>query len=158
MTHMAIGLTPGDEIIVPDRTFIATINAAMMLGARIRLVDVRSDRPLLDPADIEAQLSERTKTIVPVHLNGRAADMEAIQAIADKHGLAVIEDAAQALMSKRRDRHLGTFARFGCFSLGMAKFLTTGQGGFVTCHTREDYHLLQKLKNQGVFDVTRNRN
>ncbi len=157
LAYMAIGLRPGDEIIVPDRTFIATVNAAMMLGASVRLVDVRPDRPLLDPAGIEAQITARTKAIVPVHLNGRGADMEAIQDIADRHGLAVVEDAAQALMSRREDRHLGTFARFGCFSLGMAKLLTTGQGGFVTCRTTDDYNLLQKLRNQGVFDVTRSR-
>jgi dTDP-4-amino-4,6-dideoxygalactose transaminase len=157
LAYMAIGLRPGDEVILPDRTFIATANAAMMLGASVRLVDVHPDRPLLDPAGIEARITERTRAIVPVHLNGRAADMDAIQAIADRHGLAVIEDAAQALLSKRGARYLGTLARFGCFSLGMAKLLTTGQGGFITCHTKEDHLLIQRLKNQGVFDVNRNR-
>lgn len=155
LAYLAIGLAPGDEIIVPDRTFVATMNAAMMLGVQVRLVDVGADRPLLDPALIEARITPRTRAIVPVHLNGRAADMEAIEAIADRHGLAVVEDAAQAFLSRTGDRCLGTRGRFGCFSLGMAKLLTTGQGGFIACHSTSDYHLVQKLKNQGVFDVTR---
>jgi len=155
LAYLAIGLKPGDEILIPDRTFVATMNAAMMLGVNVQLVDVCADRPLLDPARIEARITPRTRAIVPVHQNGRAADMDAIQAIADKHNLAVIEDAAQALLSKLGDRYLGTCARFGCFSLGMAKLLTTGQGGFIACHTTADYHHIQKLKNQGVFDVTR---
>lgn len=153
LAFIGCGVGPGDEVILPDRTYIATAHAAMLLGAKVRLVDVRHDRPLMDPANLKRVLTQKTKVVVPVHLNGRAVDMDAVNAFAREHGLMVVEDAAQALMSRdHQGRFLGTQSRFGCFSLGMAKLLTTGQGGLVVCHDHADYQRLQKMKNQGVFN------
>ncbi|CAM2007630.1 DegT/DnrJ/EryC1/StrS family aminotransferase [Acanthopleuribacter pedis] len=153
LAFLACGVGPGDEVILPDRTYIATAHAAMLLGAKVRLVDVRADRPLMDPANLKQVLTPKTKVVVPVHLNGRAVDMDAVNAFAAEHGLMVVEDAAQALMSRDgAGRFLGTQSRFGCFSLGMAKLLTTGQGGLVVVHERADYERLQKMKNQGVYN------
>lgn len=153
LAFIAAGIGPGDELILPDRTYIATAHAAMLLGATVRLLDVRPDRPLLDPSILEAALTPQTKAVVPVHLNGRAVAMDAVNDFAQKHGLLVVEDAAQALMSRDgQGRFLGTQSRFGCFSLGMAKLLTTGQGGLVVCHDNADYERLQKIKNQGVYN------
>ncbi len=153
LAFIAAGIGPGDELILPDRTYIATAHAAMLLGASVRLLDVRPDRPLLDPDILEQALTPQTKAVVPVHLNGRAVAMDAVNAFAQKHGLLVVEDAAQALMSRdSKGRFLGTLSRFGCFSLGMAKLLTTGQGGLVVCHDKADYERLQKIKNQGVYN------
>lgn len=150
---MAAGVRAGDEVIVPDRTFVATAHAPMILGARVRLTDTKKSRPVMDENALAPLITDRTRAIIPVHLNGHAADMEAINAIASRHGITVIEDACQAFGSRSNGRLLGTLSRFGCFSLGLAKLVTTGQGGFVTCHTQEDRELLKKLRNHGVFDV-----
>ena len=157
LAYMAIGIGPGDEVIVPNRTYIATAHPALLLGAKIKLVDVYSNKPILDENLIENQITSRTKAIVPVHLNGRSANMEVIDEIAKKHDIVVIEDAAQAFLSKRNGAYLGTLSRFGCFSLGMAKLITTGQGGFLACHIIEDQQKLLRLKNQGIFDVNRDK-
>jgi len=153
LAYMATGIGPGDEIIIPNRTFIATANPAMILGAKCRLVDARSDSPIIDEGLIENFINSKTKAIVPVHLNGCSANMEVIMKIANKHNLTIIEDTAQGLMSKRNNKYLGTFGRFGCFSLGMAKLITTGQGGFVVCKDKKDAQKIRRIKNQGANDV-----
>lgn len=152
---MASGIKPGDNVIVPDRTFIATAHAPMMLGARVRLVDTKPDKPVMDDRLIERKITGRTRAIIPVHINGHQADMIKISDIADRYGITVIEDACQAFLSKTNGRYLGTLSRFGCFSLGLAKLVTSGQGGFIVCHDREDYSRLRKIRNQGVLDVFR---
>ncbi|MBI2565687.1 MAG: aminotransferase class V-fold PLP-dependent enzyme [Candidatus Schekmanbacteria bacterium] len=153
---LAAGIGPGDEVIVPDRTYVATANAARLLGATIRLADVEADRPLLAVEELAKLINARTRAIIPVHLNGRAAAVKRIGEIAEKNGIAVIEDACQAFCSQTAGGELlGTCSRFGCFSLGMAKLLSTGQGGFVTCHSRKDADSLRRIKNQGVFDPHR---
>lgn len=157
MSFLALGVGPGDEVILPDRTFIATAHAAMLLGARVRLVDVCSDSPLIDVEAIEPAITSRTKALVPVHLNGRAADMAALRQIAARHGLPVVEDACQAFMSRGERGYLGTLSRFGCFSLGMAKLLTTGQGGFIACHDPTDADRLRRIRNQGVYNVSNDK-
>lgn len=152
---MATGVGPGSEVVVPDRTFVATAHAPMMLGAEIRLVDTRADSPVMDEVQFESIISRRTRAVIPVHLNGHAADMDRINSIAASHGISVIEDTCQAFGSLSRGRLLGTLSRFGCFSMGLTKLVTTGQGGFITCHTPEDLELLKKIRNQGVLDVFR---
>jgi dTDP-4-amino-4,6-dideoxygalactose transaminase len=153
MALMAAGVGPGDEVIVPNRTWIATAHAAMMLGARVVLVDVEEDRPIIDAAAIEAKITPRTRVIMPVHLNGRSADMGAITAIAKRHGIRVVEDAAQAIGSRNGAGPIGTQGDLGCFSLSVAKLIATGQGGFVVTRDEMLHRALKSVRTHGVADV-----
>lgn len=156
MTYLAIGMGPGDEVIMPSITWVATANAALMLGAKVVLIDSRPDNLAIDEERIEQAITPRTRLIVPVPLNGSPVNIKRIVEIGQKHGIAVVEDACQSLFSWDGDRLIGTNTRFACFSLGMAKALTTGQGGFVVCHTEEDAELLRRIRNQGLSDQARN--
>ncbi len=156
MAMKAFGVGPGDEVIVPAITFVATANAALLLGAKVKLVDVRRDRPLIDPLEIERAISPKTKVIVAVHLNGAACDIETINAMAAWHGVKVIEDAAQAFGSRNARGCLGTQTDAGVFSMSIAKLITTGEGGFVAVRDEAVYSRLLKLRNQGVLVVANN--
>jgi dTDP-4-amino-4,6-dideoxygalactose transaminase len=125
----AAGIGHGDEVIVPSHTFIASVYPIKALGATPMLVECGDDH-LIDPGAAEAAITPRTKAILPVHLNGRTCNMDAIQAIATRHGLAIVEDAAQALGSKFKGRFAGTFGVAGTFSFYPAKSLGCfGDGG-----------------------------
>ncbi len=145
----AVGVGRGDEVIVPDITFIATANAATLVGATPVLVDVDPNTLTIDPRAIAAALTPRTKAIVPVHVSGRAADMTAILALARAHGLRVVEDAAEAFCSRHLGRFLGTFGDCGCFSFSPNKTITTGQGGLVVTNDAALHARLRELKDQG---------
>jgi perosamine synthetase len=149
----ASGIGPGDEVIVPNRTWIATAHAPHMLGATVKFVDVEKNRPIIDVDTIEAAITSRTRAIIPVHMCGRSADMRAINQIARRHNLAVIEDAAQALGSRNCDGFLGTQSDMGCFSLSVAKIIATGQGGFIATSNEENYKKLVSMRTQGVGDI-----
>lgn len=149
----AAGIKPGDEVIVPTRTYIATAHAVQMVGATVRLVDTLPDTPLMDPAEVEKKITPATKAIMPVHLNGRACDMDALSDIAERHGLIIIEDAAQAMFSKHKGRYLGTFGLLGCFSLGVTKLITSGQGGFIVTADDTMREHLQRFRFHGVSAV-----
>lgn len=157
MALLACGVGPGDEVVVPASTFIATANAAVLIGATVRLVDVCADRPLIDVTAIEPTLTPRTKVLMPVHLNGAACDMSAITTLASTHGLQVIEDAAQAFASRGPQGMLGTRSRAGTFSFAMGKLVVTGEGGFVA--VREDAldTRLRELRNHGTLTIRDNR-
>jgi len=129
----AVGAGPGDEVIVPSHTFVASAAAIHHAGATPVLVDCCPDH-LIDPVSVERQVTKRTKAIMPVQLNGRTANMDALQAVADRHGLAIIEDSCQALGSKFKNRFAGTFGLAGTFSFYPSKTLGCfGDGGaFVT--------------------------
>ncbi len=144
-----IDVRAGDEVIVPDITFIATANAVTMTGARPVLVDVDPDTLCLDPESAERAITSRTKAIVPVHISGRAADLDGIQDVARRHALLVVEDAAEAFLSKHQGRYLGTFGVAGCFSLSPNKTITTGQGGLVATDDDRLHARLRELKDQG---------
>jgi perosamine synthetase len=144
-----IGVGAGDEVIVPDVTFIATANAVTLTGAKPVLVDIEPKKLTLDPQRTEDAITARTKAILPVHVSGRAADMEAIADIAKRHSLFVVEDAAEALFSKHKETYLGTFGIAGCFSLSPNKTLTTGQGGLITTNDDRLHGRLRELKDQG---------
>jgi dTDP-4-amino-4,6-dideoxygalactose transaminase len=152
----ACGVQPGDEVIVPAMSFIATAHAVLLRGAVVRLVDVDVDRPLIDPRQIEEAISSRTRAVIAVHLNGGACDMASILEIARRHDLKVIEDAAQAFASAGPLGKLGTLADAGTFSMSIAKLMTTGEGGFVATGSAETYDRLLKLRNQGVENVANN--
>lgn len=150
---MAIGIKPGDEVIVPNRTWIATGHAVQLLGAKVVLVDVEPDRPLIDTTQIEEAITVNTKAIIPVHLNGRSAKMRAIMKIAARHNIAVIEDAAQALASRNADGYLGTQSDIGCFSLSVAKTISTGQGGFAVTNNKDLAKRIQSIRTHGIENV-----
>jgi dTDP-4-amino-4,6-dideoxygalactose transaminase len=153
LAMMALDIGPGDEVIVPDRTFIATAHAAQMLGAKIVLADCQPDYPNVDPKQIEGLITSRTKAIAVVHLNGRCCDMDEILAIADRRGIPVVEDAAQAVFSRSKRGYMGGIGRIGCYSFGMTKLASTGQGGAVLTRDKEIYEKLRAMRNHGVRDV-----
>jgi len=130
---MAQEIGPGDEVIVPSFTFFATASAVWRLGAKIVFADIDPQTFNLDPGHFEAAITARTKAVIPVHLFGRMADMTAICDIAARHGLHVVEDAAQSIGSKHHDRAAGSWGHVGCFSFYPTKNLGgCGDGGMLT--------------------------
>ena len=128
----------GDEVIVPDITFVATANAVTMAGATPVLADVDPKTLTLDPDVGTAGDHAADCRVIPVHISGRAARLTAIAKVAERHGLHVVEDAAEALMSRATSgRCLGTIAKLGCFSLSPNKTITTGQGGLIATNDRQ---------------------
>jgi len=134
----AIGLQDGDEVIVPTYTFAATAEVVRYFGARPVLVDIDPATLCVDPARVEAAISPRTRAIIPVHFAGLAAEMDDIRAVAARHGLKVIEDAAHAFPTKYTGRMVGSISDFTCFSFYATKTLTTGEGGMI-CTDHEEW-------------------
>jgi dTDP-4-amino-4,6-dideoxygalactose transaminase len=132
MAALLIDIQPGDEVIMPSYTFVSTANAFVLRGAVIVFVDVRPDTLNIDETLIEAAITERTRAIVPVHYAGVACEMDSIMALAAKHKLFVIEDAAQGVMSQYKGRALGTIGHIGCFSFHETKNYTAGGEGGAT--------------------------
>ena len=129
MAAILCDLAPGDEVIMPSYTFVSTANAFALRGAVPVFVDVRADTINIDERLIEAAITPRTRAIAVVHYAGLACEMDAIMAIAQRHNLLVVEDAAQALLSTYKGRNLGTIGHFGCFSFHETKNLLSGEGG-----------------------------
>lgn len=150
MALIACGVRPGDEVIIANRTFIAAAHAVQLLGARVRLVDTLPRSPTIDPEGVRAAITRKTKALIPVHLNGRSCNISLLQEIADHHGIFLIEDAAQAMFSINRDGFLGTLGHFGCYSLGVTKLITSGQGGFVVTRDKTFHDLLRLIRTHGV--------
>ena len=132
MAALLIDLQPGDEVIMPSYTFVSTANAFVLRGATIVFVDVRPDTLNIDETLIEAAITPKTRAIVPVHYAGVACEMDSIMALAAKHKLYVIEDAAQGVMSQYKGRALGTIGHIGCFSFHETKNYTAGGEGGAT--------------------------
>jgi dTDP-4-amino-4,6-dideoxygalactose transaminase len=133
----ALGIGPGDEVITTPYTFAASVNVILHAGARPVLVDVRREDFNIDPKLIEKAVNPRTRAIIPVHYAGRSCDLEAIGAIAQKHGIPVIEDAAHAIGTEYRNKRIGSISRFTVFSFHAVKNLTTSEGGAVTTDAAE---------------------
>lgn len=148
----ALGIGPGDEVIVPTYTWVATVNAVVMLGAVPVFVDV-DESLTMDPRAVEAAITPSTAAILPVHMRGAGADMAAIMAVADAHGLAVLEDAAQAVGGRFRGRRLGTFGRLGAFSLQYHKVITTGEGGMVASDDPALFERAVRYHDQGSVRI-----
>lgn len=146
---VGVGVGAGDEVIVPDVTFIATANAVTLTGAKPVLVDIDPQKLTLDPQCTENAITARTKAIVPVHISGRSADLGATMNIAKRHGLMVVEDAAEAFLSKCKFGYLGTVGIAGCYSLSPNKTVTTGQGGLIATNDDRLHARLRELKDQG---------
>jgi dTDP-4-amino-4,6-dideoxygalactose transaminase len=147
---MAIGVGRDDEVIVPAFTFFATAGCVSRLGAKPVFADIEPDTFNLDPTKLEKLITGKTKAIMPVHLFGQCANMEAINAIADKHGLKVIEDAAQAIGAKRHGKRACSMSTAGCLSFYPTKNLGAfGDGGAICCDDDELAGLIRKLRVHG---------
>src|SRR5579859_1386821 len=125
----ALGIGPGDEVVVPSLTFVATANAVMYTGAKPVFADVDRSTWCMDPNSLERVITKRSRAIIPVHLYGHPAPMDEIRALAEPRGIVVIEDAAQSHGSTYRGRRTGSLGRVGCFSFYGNKIFTTGEGG-----------------------------
>ena len=147
---LAAGIGPGDEVIVPSFTFAATANSVALTGATPVFADIEPEQFSLDPAAVEAAITERTAAIMPVHLYGHPAHMTELGALAERRGLALFEDAAQAHGASLNGRNVGTFGRFGMFSLYPTKNMTSGEGGMVSCDSPELVRAVKLLRNQGM--------
>ncbi len=146
---MANGIGAGDEVIIPSFTFVATATSVLGTGARPVFVDVEDATFCIDPNAIEAAITARTKAIMPVHLYGHPADMDPIKAIADKHGLKVIEDAAQAHGSMYKGRYVGAWGA-AAFSFYPSKNMTTGEGGIVITDDDALAERMRMVRNHGM--------
>ncbi|MCX7890846.1 MAG: DegT/DnrJ/EryC1/StrS family aminotransferase [Burkholderiales bacterium] len=145
----AVGIGPGDEVIVPSHTYIASVASIHFVGATPVLADCGPDH-MLDPQSVHKLVTKRTRAIMPVQLNGRTCDMDALQAIADEHDLMIVEDAAQGLGSKFKGRMAGTFGKFGTISLYPAKLLGCfGDGGLVMTNDDEVARRVGLLRDHG---------
>ncbi|HET7279758.1 MAG TPA: DegT/DnrJ/EryC1/StrS family aminotransferase [Dermatophilaceae bacterium] len=147
---LSSGVKAGDEVIVPSFTFAATANAVALTGATPVFADIAPDDFCLDPIAVEAAVSERTVGVMPVHLYGHPAKMDQLLAIADKHGIQVFEDAAQAHGASLHGTPVGAFGSFGMFSLYPTKNMTSGEGGMVSVASPEIERLLRLYRNQGM--------
>lgn len=147
---LACGVGPGDEVIVPSFTFAATANSVALTGATPIFADIDPQTFCLDPNSVDALVTERTKGIFPVHLYGQPADMVRLQSVANKHGLRIYEDAAQAHGAAIHGKPVGTFGDFGMFSLYPTKNMTAGEGGMDSCATPEIARMIRLLRNQGM--------
>lgn len=147
---VALGVGPGDEVIVPSLTYIASANAVTYCGATPILIDNDPRTFNLDPAKLEALITPRTKAIMPVHLYGQVADMDPILAIAKKHGLMVIEDAAEAVGATYKGKMSGSLGACATFSFFGNKIITTGEGGMITTNDDELARVMRLYRSQGM--------
>lgn len=145
----AVGVEPGDDVIVPGLTWCATAQAAFDIGANVVLVDIDPETLCIDPAAIEKAITPRTKAVLPVHLYGCMCDMDAIMEIARKHKLKVVEDVAHQHGSRWRNVGAGAIGDAGSYSFQQSKVLTCGEGGAVTCNDEEVYKIVYALKQVG---------
>ncbi len=152
LSLMALDIKPEDEIIVPDYSFFATAGVVARLNAKPVFVDIEPVTFNINPDDIVRKITSKTKAIIPVHLFGQSADMDAIIDIAKKYNLKVIEDAAQAIGTQYKDgRYVGTIGDAGCFSFFPSKNLGGfGDGGIITCNNEEYYHKMKIMRVHGM--------
>jgi perosamine synthetase len=146
----ALGIAPGDEVIVPALTFVASANCVVYRGATPVFADVEPDTLLIDPADVEAKITPRTRAIIAVDYAGQPCDYDALGSIAQRHGLGLVADACHSLGASYRERPVGTLADLSVFSLHPVKAMTTGEGGMITTASFEVAHLMRCFRNHGV--------
>ena len=150
MAALLCGLEKGDEVILPSFTFSSTATSVVLTGATPVFVDIRPDTMNIDENKIEAAITDRTKAIVAVHYAGVSCEMDAIMEIARKHGLKVIEDAAQGVMASYKGRALGTIGDFGCYSFHETKNYSMGEGGALVLRHKEDIEPAEILREKGT--------
>ncbi len=158
--HAAIGvlkIKPGDEVIVPAMSFVASANCVVFQGGTPVFADVDPETLLLDPAQVEAKITSRTKAIIPVDYAGQPCDYDALQAIADRHRLAVVADACHAIGGSYKGRATGSLADLNTFSLHAVKHITTGEGGVITTDDSEMARRMRFFRNHGITTDHRQR-
>ncbi|HRT84544.1 MAG TPA: DegT/DnrJ/EryC1/StrS family aminotransferase [Bacteroidales bacterium] len=152
---LVLGIKSGDEVIVPDLTFVATANAVSYTGAKPVFVDIERNSWCIDPCDIERAITEKTKAIIPVHLYGHPANMDDIVAIAKKHSLYIIEDCAEAHGAEYKGIKVGSFGDLSAFSFYGNKVITTGEGGMITTDNEEYYRKAKYLRDHAMSEEKR---
>jgi dTDP-4-amino-4,6-dideoxygalactose transaminase len=151
MAAILIDIQPGDEVIMPSYTFVSTANAFVLRGAKIVFVDIRPDTMNMDERLVDAAITPKTKAIVPVHYAGVACEMDTINAIADKYGLYVIEDAAQGMMSTYKGKALGTLGHMAAYSFHETKnFTSGGEGGLLIVNDERFVHRAEIIREKGT--------
>lgn len=150
LSILAAGIGPGDEVITTPLTFCASVNAIIHAGATPVLADVDPRSLNIDPECVKARITRRTKAILPVHFAGRACDMDPLCALADAHGLTVVEDCAHAIETEYHGRKAGCFGDFGCFSFYVTKNIITGEGGLILARKPEHAARLKVLALHGM--------
>lgn len=151
--HLALatyGIKAGDEVIVPDLTFVATANAVAYTGAKVVLVDIEEDTLCIDPVQIEKAITEKTKAIIPVHLYGHPANMIAINQLAQQYSILVLEDAAEAHGAEINGQKVGSLGNCGIFSFYGNKMITSGEGGMITTNDEEFYQKAKYLRDHAM--------
>ena len=146
----AIGIQKGDEVIIPDMTFIATASAVILSGATPVLADIKRDDLTLMPESVEKCINSKTKAILPVHFAGFPCDMKRIKKIAKKNNLKIIEDCAHAIGTLYEDKHAGTIGDVGCFSFYPTKNITTLEGGMIITNNKKYFEYTKKARNHGI--------
>ncbi len=155
---IALGIGPGDEVIVPSLSFVATANAVLYTGAEVRFADILGPEELtIDPSEIERLITPRTRAVIVMHYAGYPCRMAEIMAIAERHGLAVIEDVAHAPGAFLDGRALGTWGAIGCFSFFSNKNLSTGEGGMLLTANDELAEKLRLMRSHGMTSLTYER-
>lgn len=150
MAAILLDIQPGDEVIAPSYTFVSTVNAFALRGAKIIFADSGSDHPNVDPEQIEKLITSNTKAIVVVHYAGVACDMDAIMAIANQHHIPVVEDAAQAIDSYYKGKPLGSIGTFGTFSFHETKNIIAGEGGLLAINDDKYIHRAEIIREKGT--------
>jgi dTDP-4-amino-4,6-dideoxygalactose transaminase len=159
--HLAmklVGVEPGDEVICPSLTFVATCNSIRYVDAVPIFADIESlERPVICPRDVESKITKKTKAIVVMHYGGFPCEMDAIIDIAKKHNLKVIEDACHAPLSEYKGKRLGTIGDIGCFSFFSNKNISTGEGGMLVTNSQEHYQRAKLLRSHGMTSMSYER-
>lgn len=150
MAALLCDIQPGDEVIMPSYTFVSTADAFVGRGAKIVFVDIRPDTMNIDEKRIEEAVTEKTRVIVPVHYAGVSCEMDTIMEIARKHGLKVVEDAAQGMMSTYKGRLLGTIGDFGCYSFHETKNYSMGEGGALLIQDKKSIEKAEIIREKGT--------
>ena len=150
MAAILLDIQPDDEVIAPSYTFVSTVNAFALRGARIVFADSYNDHPNIDPAEIAKLVTSKTKAIVVVHYAGIACDMDRIMAIANEHNIPVVEDAAQAIDGYYKGRPLGGIGTFGTFSFHETKNIIAGEGGLLTINDEQYIHRAEIIREKGT--------
>lgn len=150
MALLLCDLQPGDEVILPSYTFSSTATAAVMVGAKLVFVDIRPDTMNIDESKIEAAITDKTRVIIVMHYAGVACEMDRIMSIAKNHGLLVVEDAAQGVMSSYKGKALGTIGDFGCYSFHETKNLSMGEGGAILINNSSYNDRAEILREKGT--------
>ncbi len=147
---LSLGVKVGDEVLLPSFTFLATVNSVLLIGAKPVFVDIELDHFTIDPIDLEKKVSSKSVALIPVHLYGHPAAMDNILEIGEKHGVSIIEDAAQSLGASYNGCQTGAIADIGCFSMYPSKIITCGEGGFVTTNDDALANRLKLIRNHGI--------